>query len=91
MMIKVRVVFLHRAGMLVPPDKRVVLLELPEGSTLKDLLKVISDKVSKRLGEGVLEGRLVLNILVNGVATVNLKHELKDGDVIHFLTPEMGG
>ncbi|WFO75753.1 MoaD/ThiS family protein [Desulfurococcaceae archaeon MEX13E-LK6-19] len=88
---KVKVVFLHRAADLVPPDKRNVELELPDNATLKDLLNVIKEKVSKRIGEGVLKKRLIFNIVVNGLSVASLDHRLSDGDVVMFMTPEMGG
>ncbi len=88
---KIRVMFLARAGDIVGPGKRVVELELPDNATLRDLLVAIKDKVSKRLGEGVLSGRLIFTISVNGVEVADLNHRLNDGDHIVFTTPEMGG
>lgn len=87
---RVRVTFLGRSSDLVE-GRRVYEVELSEGSTLADLLEVIRDKISRRVGEGVLEGRLFLYISVNGVGVLNLNHALKDGDSVTFLTPEMGG
>ncbi|MGC8975767.1 MAG: MoaD/ThiS family protein [Thermoprotei archaeon] len=87
---KVYVAFLGRASDLVE-GRKVYEVELDEGSTLADLLKIIKDKISRRVGEGVLEGRLFLYISVNGVGVFSLSHVLKDGDSVAFLTPEMGG
>ncbi|MEM0085837.1 MAG: MoaD/ThiS family protein [Zestosphaera sp.] len=87
---RVRVTFLGRASDLVE-GRRVYEVELSEGSTLADLLKIIRDKISRRVGEGILEGRLFLYISVNGVGVLNLNHVLRDGDSVTFLTPEMGG
>ncbi len=87
---KVYVTFLGRASDLVE-GRKVYEVDLDEGSTLSDLLKVIKDKISRRVGEGVLEGRLFLYISVNGVGVFSLNHVLKDGDSVAFLTPEMGG
>ncbi len=87
---KVHVTFLGRASDLVE-GRRVYEVELSEGSTLADLLRVIRDKISRRVGEGILEGRLFLYISVNGVGVSSLNHVLKDGDSVTFLTPEMGG
>lgn len=88
---RVRVTFLARAGDIVGPGKRVVELELPENATLRDLLTAIKEKVSRRLGDGVLSGRLIFTISVNGVEVADLNHRLSDGDHIVFTTPEMGG
>lgn len=87
---RVRVTFLGRSSDLVE-GKRVYEVELSEGSTLADLLKIIRDRISRRVGEGILEGRLFLYISVNGVGVLNLNYVLKDGDSVTFLTPEMGG
>ena len=87
---KVYVTFLGRASDLVE-GRRVYEVELSEGSTLADLLKVIKERISKRVGEGILEGRLFLYISVNGVGVFSLNHVLRDGDSVAFLTPEMGG
>lgn len=87
---KVYVTFLGRASDLVEGGK-VYEVELSDGSTLADLLKVIKDKISRRVGEGILEGRLFLYISVNGVGVFSLNHVLKDGDNVTFITPEMGG
>lgn len=88
---RVRVMFLARAGDIVGPGRRVVELDLPNNATLRDLLIAIRDKVSKRLGDGVLSGRLIFTISVNGVEVADLGHELSDGDHVVFTTPEMGG
>ncbi|MEO3993312.1 MAG: MoaD/ThiS family protein [Desulfurococcaceae archaeon TW002] len=87
---RVYVTFLGRASDLVE-GRKVYEVELSEGSTLADLLRVIRDKISRRVGEGILEGRLFLYISVNGVGVLSLNHVLKDGDSVTFLTPEMGG
>ncbi len=88
---RVTVVFLARAGDIVDPSKRVITLELPEGATLKDLFLEISKSVSRRLGEGVLSGRLIFKIWVDGVETADFMMKLKDGSRITISTPEMGG
>ena len=88
---KVTVVFLARAGDIVDPSKRVVELELPEGSTLRDLFHEISRSVSRRLGDGVLSGHLIFKIWVDGVETANFMMMLRDGSRVMISTPEMGG
>ena len=91
MEMKVTVVFLARAGDIVDPSNRVVELELPEGSILRDLFREISKTVSRRLGDGVLSGRLVFKIWVDGVETANFLMRLRDGSRVTISTPEMGG
>ncbi len=88
---KVKVVFLHRAADLVPSDRRIIELELPNNATLKDLLNIIKEKVSKRISEGILEKRLIFNIVVDGLSIVSLDYRLSNGDIVMFMTPEMGG
>ena len=88
---KIKVRFLQRAGELVPNDKKVITVESPENSTLKNLLEYIRDKISRRLGEGIIEKRLILTILVNSRVVGNLNYELEGGDSVVFLSPEMGG
>ncbi len=90
-MIKVKVKFLQRAGDLVPPDKRVVFIELRDNASIEELLNTIKNSISRRLGEGVLSGRLIITILVNGTPVKGFKHRLRNGDSVTFLTPEMGG
>jgi len=89
--LKIKVRFLQRAGELVPNDKKVITVELHENSTLKNLLEYIRDKISRRLGEGIIEKRLILTILVNSRVVGNLNYELEGGDSVVFLSPEMGG
>ncbi|RLG84135.1 MAG: molybdopterin converting factor [Thermoprotei archaeon] len=91
MSIKVTVIFLHRAGELVGDKHRITKLELPDNATLKDLVITIRNKISKRIGEGILSGRLWFNIIVDGISVSYLNHPLRNGSRIVFLTPEMGG
>ena len=91
MPIKVIVLFLHRAGELVGDKHRITKLELPDNATLKHLVFIIRDKISRRVGEGILSGRLWFNIIVDGVSVSHLNYPLKNGSRIVFLTPEMGG
>ena len=66
--------------------RRVKLFEVAENSTIKDLLEHIRDYISRRIGEGLMEKRLILTVLVNGEAIVNLDHVLKDGDTVTFMS-----
>ena len=89
--ISVTVLFLHRAGDLVGDRYRITKIELPDNATLKDLVIIIRDKINKRIGEGILAGRLWFNIIVDGVSVSHLNYPLKNGSRVVFLTPEMGG
>jgi len=91
MPIKVTVLFLHRAGELVGDKHRITKLVLPGNATLKDLVITIRDKINRRIGEGILSGRLWFNIIVDGVSVSHLNYLLKDGSRVVFLAPEMGG
>jgi len=91
MPIKVTVLFLHRAGELVGDKYRITKLELPDNAALKDLVITIRDKINRRVGEGILSGRLWFNIIVDDVSVSYLNYPLKNGSRIVFLTPEMGG
>jgi len=61
------------------------IMELPDGSSVEDLI----ERVKERLGES-FEGR----VLVNGKSVESLKGfktELKDGDVVSLFPPIAGG
>lgn len=88
---RVTITFLGRASDLISGSSRVLVAELPDGSTLRNLFEVVKEGVSKRIGEGVLEGRLFLYISVNDVGVSTLNHVLRDGDRVTITTPEMGG
>ncbi len=88
---KVTITFLGRASDLVDKGSRVLVIEVPEGSTLKELFEIVKERISKRIGEGILEGRLFFYISVNDVGVNTLNYVLKDGDRITITTPEMGG
>ncbi len=86
---KITVIFLGRASDLAGVN--IVELELAEGSRLRDLLKIISEKINPVIAERYFKGHYVSVIHINGVATNDLDRELRDGDRITFITPEMGG
>ncbi len=86
---RIQVVFLGRAAEIV--KKHVVKLELKEGLTLEDLIKVIGEKISRRFYRRYVEGHYVFIPLVNNVPINNPKYVLRDGDRVVFITPEMGG
>jgi len=71
--------------------RRVKLFEVAENSTIKDLLEHIRDYISRRIGEGLMEKRLILTVLVNGEAIINLDHVLKDGDTVTYMSSGMPG
>ena len=88
---KVTLVLLARAGDLVGGKRRVHVIDLREGATLHDLVLFIRDSISRRLGEGILSGRLIFAIYVNGTQVLSLNTCLRDGDRVVMTTPEMGG
>ncbi len=88
---KVTLVLLARAGDLVGGKRRVHVIDLREGATLHDLVLFIRDSISRRLGEGILSGRLIFAIYVNGTQVLSLNTRLRDGDRVVVTTPEMGG
>jgi molybdopterin synthase sulfur carrier subunit len=87
--LKITVIFLGRASDLAGVN--IVELELAEGSRLRDLLKIIGEKINPVIAERYFKGHYVSVIHINGVATNDLDRELRDGDRITFITPEMGG
>jgi len=89
--VKVTITFLGRASDLISGNTRVLVVEMPEGSTLRDLFEMIKTKINRRIGEGILEGRLFLYISVNDVGVNTLNYVLRDSDRVTITTPEMGG
>ena len=88
--VNVRVVFLARAGEVVGRHFAKLVLE-KDDPTLMDLIEEIGRRISKRFYRGVVEGRLVFAVFVNGKPVGDLYYRLHDGDRIVFTTPEMGG
>ncbi len=88
---KVTLVLLARAGDLVGGKRKVHVIDLREGATLHDLVLFIRDSISRRLGEGILSGRLIFAIYVNGTQVLSLNTRLRDGDRVVVTTSEMGG
>lgn len=86
---KVTVVFLGRASEIA--GRTLVVVELPENSTLYDLMKKLGEEVNPAIFKRFIEGHYVFVTYVNGVPTVDVRLKLKDGDRIAFVTPEMGG
>ena len=90
MPVSVTVVFLARAGDIV--GKHFIRIQLDRGDPdLKHLIEEIGKQISPRFYRGVMTGRLVFSIFVNGKPVDELSYKLKDGDRIVFTTPEMGG
>lgn len=89
MPIKVRAVFLARAGDVVGKHFHDFILD--DNATLKDLIEAIGKELSPRFYKGVKSGRLVFAIFVNGKPVDEPGYRLKNNDRIVFTTPEMGG
>lgn len=70
-------------------------LELPEGSTIEDLLKRLREQYGSRLEVDRLIGENSnVRILVNGREITyldGLKTRLRDGDAVAFIPPVAGG
>ncbi|MEM3346411.1 MAG: MoaD/ThiS family protein [Desulfurococcaceae archaeon] len=87
--LKVTVVFLGRASEIA--RRSLVEVELPEESTVLDLLKKLGDEIHPDLFRRFIEGHYVFVTYINGVPTIDPSTKLKDGDRVTFITPEMGG
>lgn len=70
-------------------------LELPEGSTIEDLLEKLREQYGSKLDVGKLVGENPnVKILVNGreITYLNgLRTRLRDGDSVAFIPPVAGG
>lgn len=86
---KVTVVLLGRAGELA--GRALVDIELPEGSTLYDLMKKLGEEINPSLFKRFLEGHFIFVVHVNNIPTIDATTKLKEGDRVTLLTPEMGG
>lgn len=87
--LKITVVLLGRAGELA--GRTIVEVELPEGSTVYDLMKKLGEEVNPVLFKRFQEGHYVFVVYVNNVPTISVDTKLKDGDRVTLVTPEMGG
>ncbi|MEM1654804.1 MAG: MoaD/ThiS family protein [Nitrososphaerota archaeon] len=70
-------------------------LELPEGSTIEDLLKKLEEQYGSRLDISRLVGENSnVKVLVNGREITyldGLRTKLRDGDSVAFIPPVAGG
>jgi len=88
--VKLSVVFLGRASDIV--GRNVLVIELPEGSTLEDLIRYIGENINPRFYRRYVDGHYVFVPFVNNIPVNNPKdYVLRDGDRVVFITPEMGG
>ncbi|MEM1977111.1 MAG: MoaD/ThiS family protein [Nitrososphaerota archaeon] len=73
----------------------VLRLELPEGSTIEDLLKKLEEQYGSRLDISRLVGENPnVKVLVNGREIMyldGLRTRLRDGDSVAFIPPVAGG
>jgi len=72
----------------------VLYLDLPDGSTIKDLLKALKGCGSADELDDLVEGRSSVKVLVNGreiTYLAGLETRLRDGDVVAFIPPVAGG
>ncbi|MEZ0394255.1 MAG: MoaD/ThiS family protein [Desulfurococcaceae archaeon] len=66
-------------------------VELPEGSTLDDLIKAVAEKTNPKLYARYSQGHFVFVTYVNDRPVLSPGHVLSDGDRVVLVTPEMGG
>jgi molybdopterin converting factor small subunit len=66
-------------------------VELPEGSTLKDLF--IDLGIDQRLGRDIFSSPLgnIFQVMVNHVAVDDFDHPLAEGDIVVMFPPMAGG
>lgn len=86
---KISVVILGRASEIA--GLNYIELVLPSGAKLKDLIQALGERTNPELASRYFKGHYVFVIYVNGVAVDNPDHEIKDGDRVMLITPEMGG
>jgi molybdopterin synthase sulfur carrier subunit len=93
MLVKVR--YLATLYDLLGVMKEVV--EVPQGATVRDLVKIIDERREGRLSREILDGDRLkdqYNILVNGRAVdylAGLDTRLNEGDEVVFMPPVGGG
>jgi molybdopterin synthase sulfur carrier subunit len=86
---RVHVVFLGRASDIAGIN--LLELDIEEGATLRDLIKIIGERVNPVLAERYFKGHYIFVTYINGVPVENPNTKLKDGDRVVLITPEMGG
>jgi molybdopterin synthase sulfur carrier subunit len=87
--VKVKVVFTGRASEMSGVFAMEV--ELPEGATLDELVKTVSEKLNPRIYKRYSQGHFVFVTFVNDRPVISPDYRLRDGDRVTFMTPEMGG
>jgi MoaD family protein len=67
-------------------------LEMPEGSTIKDLLDYLEEKYEQQLDKifRSKDGSYMFNTTINGKNS-DVTAKLNDGDIVALLTPVCGG
>lgn len=86
---KIRVVLTGRASDLA--GRFWLDVELPEGATLDELVKAVSERVNPKIYKRFSQGHYVFVTFVNDRPVLDPSYRLKDGDRVTFVTPEMGG
>ncbi|WP_440058978.1 MoaD/ThiS family protein [Thermogladius sp. 4427co] len=86
---RVKVVFTGRASEIAGVFTLDV--DLPDGSTLDDLVKSLSEKLNPKLYRRFSQGHYVFVTFVNEKPVIDPGFKLRDGDRVTFMTPEMGG
>ena len=70
-------------------------IEFPESPTLRELIEKLSTNYKSEFRDNVMDGENKIKpyawVLVNGLPTKNLQMRLKDGEVVVFSLPIIGG
>lgn len=86
---KINVIILGRASDIV--GRNYIELELPSGARLRDLILKLGEKTNPSLAERYFKGHYIFVVYINGNAVDNPDYEIKEGDRVVLITPEMGG
>lgn len=66
-------------------------VELPPGARLRDLIKALGEKTNPVLSDRYFKGHYIFVVYLNGIPVDNPDLEIKEGDRVTLITPEMGG
>lgn len=86
---KVGVVILGRASEIAGTN--YIELDLPKGARLRDLIRKIGEKTNPILADRYFKGHYIFVVYINGLPVDDPDFEIKEGDRITLITPEMGG
>lgn len=87
--VKIGVIILGRASEIAGTN--YVELDLPMGARLRDLIKALGEKTNPTLSDRYFKGHYIFVVYINGIPVDDPDIEIKEGDRITLITPEMGG